>query len=122
MSYYIRAEFLRNRKMEFVEAAHALGASKIRIIFSHVLPNSLGPLISFAPFLIAAHITGLAGLDYLGFGLQPPSPSWGELLNQAQQYFSVAWWLAVYPSLALFACLVLLSLIGDGVRDALKSR
>jgi len=122
MSSYVRGEFLRNRKKEFVEAARAMGAGHTRIIFAHILPNSIGPVITFAPFIIATYITSLAGLDYLGLGLPPPTPSWGELLSQAQQYFSIAWWLAVFPSLALFFTLVLLSLIGDGVRDALDPR
>jgi len=119
ISYYVRAEFLKNRKREFVEAARAMGASNIRIIFKHILPNSLTPIITFAPFSIAAHITGLASLDYLGFGLEVPTPSWGELLAQAQKNYTIAWWLAVYPSLALFTTLTLLNLIGEGVRDAM---
>lgn len=122
MSSYVRAEFLRNRKKEFVEAARAMGATHSRIIFTHILPNSVGPVITFAPFIIATYITSLAGLDYLGLGLPPPTPSWGELLAQAQKYFSISWWLAVFPSLALFFTLILLSLIGDGVRDALDPR
>ncbi|MFK8137986.1 MAG: ABC transporter permease subunit [Bdellovibrionales bacterium] len=122
ISYYIRGEFLKNRRMEFVEAARALGASKRSIILRHILPNSLGPVITFGPFLIAAHITGLASLDYLGFGLVPPTPSWGELLNQAQQHFSTSWWLAIYPSLALFMTLLFLNLVGEGVRDAFDPR
>lgn len=122
MAAYIRGEFLKNRKKEFVEAARSIGSSHTRIVFKHILPNSLQPVITFAPFLIAAYITSLAGLDYLGFGLPPPTPSWGELLNQAQKYFSVSWWLAVYPSLALFITLVLLSLVGDGVREALDPK
>lgn len=122
MSYYIRGEFLKNRKKEFVEAAKALGAGHRRVIFKHILPNSLGPLITYAPFIISTYIISLASLDYLGFGLQPPTPSWGELLNQAQKYFSIAFWLAVFPSLALFLTLVLLSLVGEGIRGALKER
>ncbi|MFZ4713934.1 MAG: ABC transporter permease subunit [Bacteriovoracaceae bacterium] len=119
ISYYVRAEFLKNRKKEFVEAAVALGASKFRQIFIHILPNSLSPIITFAPFVISSNIVGLASLDYLGFGLTPPTPSWGELLGQAQKNFTIGWWLAVYPSVALFLVLTLLSLIGDGVRDAM---
>lgn len=118
-SYYIRGEFLKNRKREFVEAAVAMGASSKRIIFKHVLPNSLSPIITFAPFIISSNIVGLASLDYLGFGLTAPTPSWGELLSQAQKNFTVGWWLAVYPSLSLFFVLTLLSLIGEGVRDAM---
>lgn len=119
ISYYVRGEFLKNRNREFVEAAKALGASHFKIIFKHILPNSLTPIITFAPFTIAAEIVGLAALDYLGFGLQVPTPSWGELLSQAQKNYTIAWWLAFYPSLALFVVLTLLNLIGQGVRDAM---
>ncbi len=119
ISYYVRGEFLKNRNREFVEAARSLGASNTSIIFKHILPNSLTPIITFAPFTIAAEIVGLAGLDYLGFGLQVPTPSWGELLSQAQKNYTIAWWLALYPSLALFIVLTLLNLIGQGVRDAM---
>lgn len=119
ISYYIRGEFLKNRNREFVEAARSLGASNRSIIFKHILPNSLTPIITFAPFTIAGEIVGLAALDYLGFGLQVPTPSWGELLSQAQKNYTIAWWLALYPSLALFVVLTLLNLIGQGVRDAM---
>lgn len=119
ISYYVRAEFLKNRNREFVEAARSLGASNLRIIFKHILPNSLTPIITLAPFTIAGEIVGLASLDYLGFGLQVPTPSWGELLAQAQKNYTIAWWLALYPSLALFAVLTLLNFIGQGVRDAM---
>ncbi len=119
ISYYVRGEFLKNRNKEFVEAARSLGASNLKIIFKHILPNSLTPIITFAPFTIASSITGLAALDYLGFGLQIPTPSWGELLAQAQKNYTIAWWLAFYPSLALFSVLTLLNLISQGVRDAM---
>ena len=118
MSYYVRGEFLKNRKMDYVEAARSLGASRARIIFGYILPNSLVPVVTFSPFIIAGHIYGLTALDYLGFGLSPPTPSWGELLNQAQKYFTTAWWLAIWPSMAVFVTLVLLTLIGEGVRIA----
>lgn len=122
ISYYIRGEYLKNRKKEFVEAAKALGAGHTRIFFKHLLPNSLSPIITFSPFVIAGNITALASLDYLGFGLTPPTPSWGELLNQAQKHFTEGWWLAIYPSLALFLTLTMLSLIGEGVRDAMDPK
>ncbi len=118
-SYYVRAEFLKNRKREFVEAAKSMGASEASILFKHILPNSLTPLITFTPFAIAAGISGLASLDYLGFGLEVPTPSWGELLAQAQKNYTVAPWLAIYPSICLFLTLTLLNLIGEGVRDAM---
>lgn len=122
ISYYVRGEYLKNRKKEFIEAARALGAGHTRIFFKHLLPNSLSPIITFSPFVIAGNITSLASLDYLGFGLTPPTPSWGELLNQAQKHFTEGWWLAVYPSLALFLTLTMLSLIGEGVRDAMDPK
>ena len=119
ISYYIRGEFLKNRKLDFVESARSLGVSTPSIIFKHILPNSLVPIITFAPFIISGNIIGLSMLDYLGFGLPVPTPSWGELLAQAQKHFTIAWWLAVYPSLALFFTLTLLNIIGEGVRDAM---
>lgn len=122
ISYYVRAEYLKNRKMEYVESARALGAGHLSIFFKHILPNSLTPIITFSPFVIAGLIVGLASLDYLGFGLTPPTPSWGELLAQAHKNFTTAWWLTLYPSLALFSVLVLLNLVGEGVRDALDPR
>ncbi len=122
ISYYVRGEYLKNRKKEFVEAARALGAGNTRIFFKHLLPNSLSPIITFSPFVIAGNITALASLDYLGFGLTPPTPSWGELLNQAQKHFTEGWWLAAYPSLALFLTLTMLSLVGEGVRDAMDPK
>lgn len=122
VSIYFRAEFLKLRKREFVEAARALGAGNFRVIFGHILPNSLTPWITYSPFMIAGNIASLAALDFLGFGVPPPTPSWGELLNQALKNFRIAWWLAVYPSLALFVALVLLNLIGEAVRDALDPR
>lgn len=122
ISYYVRGEFLKNRKMDFVEGARAIGAGQSRIFFRHLLPNSLGPLITFTPFVISGNIVGLASLDYLGFGLTPPTPSWGELLNQAQQNFTIGWWLAVFPSLAMFLTLTMLALVGESTRDAMDPR
>ncbi|MGE0762419.1 MAG: ABC transporter permease subunit [Bdellovibrionales bacterium] len=122
ISAYMRAEFLKLRKRDFVEAARAQGISQRRVIFRHILPNALGPIITFSPFMIAAEIYALAALDYLGMGLPPPTPSWGELLQQAQNYFTIAWWLAIYPSLAMILTLSVLNLIGEGVRDAFDPR
>lgn len=119
ISYYMRAEFLKLRKRDFVDAARSLGASHLRIILVHVLPNALGPILTFSPFVIAGHVTALASLDFLGFGLPAPTPSWGELLSQSQKNFTVAWWIALFPSLALFMTLVLLSLVGEATRDAM---
>lgn len=117
VSYYMRAEFLRLRSLPFVEAAKTLGFSHFRIIFSHILPNALTPLITLFPFLLMGAIGSLAALDFLGFGLPPMTPSCGELLNQAQQ-FRDAWWLVVFPSAALFIVMLLAVLVGEGLRDA----
>lgn len=119
---YMRAEFLKLRKREFVEAANALGVQKHKIMFKHILPNALAPIITFSPFAVAAGITALTSLDYLGFGLKPPTPSWGELLQQAKNYFTTAWWLAVYPSVAIFITVFSLNLIGEAIRDAFDPR
>lgn len=117
VSYYMRAEFLRLRSLPFVEAAKTLGFSHFRVIFSHILPNALTPLITLFPFLLMGAIGSLAALDFLGFGLPPMTPSCGELLNQAQQ-FRDAWWLVVFPSAALFIVMLLAVLVGEGLRDA----
>ena len=117
ISYYIRAEFLRLRKQPFVEAAKCLGISSKMIMFRHVLPNALVPVITFFPFSLVGAIGALAALDYLGFGLPPPTPSWGELLFQAQQY-RWAWWLILYPSMALFIIMLCGVFVGEGIRNA----
>ena len=117
ISRYVRAEFLRLRTLPFVDAARCMGISSPRIILRHVLPNALTPVITFFPFSLVGAISALTALDYLGFGLPPPTPSWGELLHQAQQY-RWAWWLILYPSLSLFVVMLLGVFIGEGVRDA----
>ena len=122
ISLYMRAEFLRLRKRAFVESARAQGLSHWGLIFKHIAPNSLNPILTFSPFALAGFISILAVLDYLGFGLPPPTPSWGELLSQAERHITTAWWLAVFPSLALFSTLLALSFIGNGLRDAFDPR
>ncbi len=122
ISVYIRAEFLKLRKRDFVEAARAMGATRGSIVFKHILPNALAPVITFSPFSIAIQISFLANIDYLGFGLRPPTPSWGELLQQSKQHFMSAWWLGLFTSIALFISLVVLNFIGEGVRDAFDPR
>ncbi len=121
ISYYMRAEFLRLRARTFVEAARCQGLSAARIIFSHILPNALTPLITLFPFSLIGAIGSLAALDFLGFGLPPLTPSWGELLQQAQM-FRWAWWLILFPSLALFTVMFLAVLVGEGLRDAFDPR
>ncbi len=122
IAIYMRGEVLSVKRREFVEAATALGARPPRLIFKHILPNALTPIVVFSPFKIAANINYLAVLDYFGFGLQAPTPSWGDLLNQAQKYFTTAEWLVWAPSLALFISLVLFINIGLAARDAFDSK
>ena len=120
ISYYMRAEFLRLRNQQFVEAAQCLGLPDRKILFRHILPNALVPLTTFFPFSLVGAIGTLAALDYLGFGLPPPTASWGQLLAQAQG--QAYWWLILYPSLALFLIILLCVFIGEGVRNAFDPR
>lgn len=117
ISYYIRAEFLSLRRRPFVEAAQCMGVPSYKIIFKHILPNALVPVVTFFPFSLVGAIGALAALNYLGFGLPPPTPSWGEMLFEAQQY-RWAWWLIVYPSAALFIVMLLGVFVGEGIRNA----
>lgn len=121
VSYYMRAEFFRLRSRTFVEAAKCQGFSAGRIIFGHILPNALTPLITLFPFLLMGAIASLAALDFLGFGLPPMTPSCGELLKQAQADPS-SWWLIFFPAAALFMVMLLTVLIGEGLRDAFDPR
>lgn len=117
ISYYMRAEYLRLRSQPFTEAARALGLPTARIMWKHLLPNSLIPIITFFPFMLVGAIGSLSALDYIGFGLPPGTPSWGDLLRQAQIYRH-AWWLITYPSIALFIVILLSVFIGEGLRAA----
>ena len=121
VSYYMRSEFLRLRSRMFVEAAKAQGFSAVRIIFLHILPNAMTPLITLFPFLLMGAIGSLAALDFLGFGLPPMTPSCGELMQEAQQHRG-AWWLVFFPASALFSVMLLAVLIGEGLRDAFDPR
>ncbi|MDF1657725.1 MAG: ABC transporter permease subunit [Verrucomicrobiales bacterium] len=121
ISYYIRAEFLRLRKLPFVEAARVMGIGRWKIMFRHIFPNALVPVITFFPFALVGAIFMLTALDYLGFGLPPGTPSWGNLLDQGQVQ-PYAWWLILYPSVALFIVSLLGIFIGEGVRAAFDPR
>lgn len=121
ISYYIRGEFLKLRKQPFVEAALCLGLPSHKIILRHILPNAMVPVITFFPFSLVSAIGALSALDYLGFGLPAPTPSWGELFAQAQE-FSYAWWLVLFPFIALFFVGLLGVFIGEGARSAFDPR
>lgn len=115
----VRAIFLTLREMEYVTAARALGASNFRIILSEILPNGFGPIIVEATLEIGWAIMEESGLSFLGFGIQPPTPSWGNLLNNAQEHLVKHPWLAIFPGLMIFLTIISVNYIGDGLRDAL---
>lgn len=121
LSDYVRAEFLRNRQLEFVQAARALGLPRRTIILRHILPNSLAPVLAFLPFRMSAAIVALASLDFLGLGVSDSSPSLGELLAQGKNNLD-AWWIALPTFGVLVGTLLLLIFIGEALRDALDPR
>jgi microcin C transport system permease protein len=121
LSDYVRAEFLRNRGLEFVKAARALGLSNRQIIWRHVLPNSMTPVITFLPFRMSAGIIGLTALDFLGLGVPSSVPSLGELLKLGKDNL-YAWWVIVPTFALLVATMLLLTFIGDALRDAFDTR
>lgn len=121
ISYYIRGEFYREKSKDYVAAAIAQGESNLSIVFRHILPNSLTPVISFAPFALVGAIGSLVALDFLGFGLQPPTPSWGELVKQGRENI-YEWHLVLFPLGAMFSTLLMVVFIGEAVREAFDPR
>ncbi len=117
ITYYIRGEFYREKARDYVGAAIATGVSEPQIMFRHILPNAISPLVSFAPFVVVANISSLVALDFLGFGLPAPTPSWGELIGQGMDNLT-KWWLVVFPLSAMFVTLLLVVFIGEAVREA----
>lgn len=121
LSDYVRAEFLRNRQLDYVRAARAMGLSNGQIIWRHVLPNSLTPVVTFLPFRMSAAILALTSLDFLGLGVPPGTPSLGELLSQGKNNID-AWWISMSTFAVLVITLLLLTFMGDALRDALDPR
>jgi peptide/nickel transport system permease protein len=115
----VRAIFLTLRGMEYVQAARALGASNAKIIVSEILPNGLGPIIVESTLEIGWAIMEESGLSFLGFGIRPPTPSWGNLLSNAQEHLTQHPWLAIFPGIMIFITIISVNYIGDGLRDAL---
>jgi microcin C transport system permease protein len=119
MTYFIRGEFYREKSKDYVAAAIAQGESDRSIIFRHILPNALTPVVTFAPFAIVGMISALVSLDFLGFGLPIPTPSWGELVNQGMDQLDAGkWWLIAFPLGAMFCTLMLVTFIGEAIREA----
>ncbi|MHB1124995.1 MAG: ABC transporter permease [Ramlibacter sp.] len=121
LSDYVRAEFLRNRQMDYVRAARALGVGNGRIMWKHILPNSMTPVVTFLPFRMSAAILALTSLDFLGLGVPPGTPSLGELLSQGKTNLD-AWWISISTFAVLVITLLLLTFMGDALRDALDPR
>ncbi|OGP89628.1 MAG: peptide ABC transporter permease [Deltaproteobacteria bacterium RBG_16_47_11] len=121
-SRFVRAEFLSLRERDFTQAARALGVKDSRIIFRHILPNALAPVFVTATLKVASAILIEASLSFLGFGVQPPAPSWGNILTEGRTYIFDAWWLTVFPGLAILITVLSFNLLGEGLRDALDPR
>jgi microcin C transport system permease protein len=121
LSDYVRAEFLKGRNMDYVTAAKALGVGNPTIMFRHLLPNGMTPVITFLPFRMSGAILALTSLDFLGLGVPPPTPSLGELLSQGKNNID-AWWLSLSSFFVLVGTLALLIFIGEALREAFDPR
>jgi peptide/nickel transport system permease protein len=118
----VRAEFLSLRERDFVLAARAVGASDARLIFRHILPNALSPVLVSVTLGVAGAILTESALSFLGIGVQPPTPSWGNMLITGKQTLGTAWWMSVFPGLAILVTVLGYNLLGEGIRDALDPR
>ncbi len=118
----VRAEFLTIRERDFVQAAISQGAGNLRIIFLHILPNAMAPILVAATLGVAAAVLTESGLSFLGLGVQPPDPSWGNILTEGKDNIEIAWWLSVFPGLAILITVLGYNLLGEGIRDSLDPR
>ena len=118
----VRAEVLSLRERDFILAARALGASDLRIIFRHIFPNAMTPVLVSATLGVAGAILTESALSFLGIGVQPPTPSWGNILTSGKDYIEFAWWLSLFPGLAILVTVLSYNLLGEGIRDALDPR
>ncbi len=122
VSRLVRAEFLTLKERDFISAAKAFGATDFRIIFRHIIPNALSPVFVAATFGIAGSILIESGLSFLGLGVQPPDPSWGNILTSGKDNITVAWWLSLFPGMAILVTVLSYNLVGEGLRDAIDPR
>ncbi len=118
----VRGEFLKLSELEYVQSARALGASSMRLMFRHILPNAMGPVLVAGAFGVAGAILTESALSYLGFGAPPPTPSWGEMISQGNANLEAAWWMIVFPGLSIFLTVTVYNLAGDGLRDAMDPK
>ncbi|MFS8534079.1 MAG: ABC transporter permease [Limnochordales bacterium] len=117
-----RGATLSAKAMDFVEAERAIGASNARILWVHILPNIVGPIVVLSTLSVGTSILSAAGLSFLGLGAQPPVPDWGGMISQGRQFLRTAWWVGVFPGLAILVTVLGFNLLGDGLRDALDPR
>src|SRR4030066_1558792 len=118
----VRAEFLSVKEREFTRAARAIGAGDMRIIFRHILPNSMAPVLVSAVLGVAGAILTESALSFLGIGVQPPTPSWGNILTIGKDNIEIAWWLSVFPGVAILITVLAYNLVAEGIRDAIDPR
>ncbi len=118
----VRAETLSIREMDYITAARCIGCSDRRIIFRHILPNAMSPVLVSASLGVAGAILTESALSFLGIGVQPPTPSWGNILTSGKDYIEFAWWLSLFPGLAILVTVLAYNLLGEGIRDALDPR
>lgn len=118
----VRAEFLTIRERDFVQAAVSQGAGDFRIIFLHILPNAMAPVLVAATLGVASAVLIESGLSFLGIGVQPPDPSWGNMLTEGKDNIEIAWWLSLFPGLAILITVMGYNLLGEGIRDSLDPR
>lgn len=118
----VRADFISLRERDFVQAARAVGAGDLRIIFRHILPNAMASVLVAATLGVAGAILTESALSFLGIGVQPPTPSWGNILTAGKNNIDIAWWLSLYPGLAILITVLGYNLLGEGIRDSLDPR
>lgn len=118
----VRGEFLRLRKYDYIQAAIALGSRDFRVMLKHMLPNALAPVLVTATFGVAGAVLIESALSFLGFGVPPPDPSWGDVLSQSERYVDFAWWLVLFPGAAVFMTVTAFNLVGEGFRDAVDPK
>ena len=118
----VRADFISLRERDFVQAARAIGAGDLRIIFRHILPNAMASVLVAATLGVAGAILTESALSFLGIGVQPPTPSWGNILTAGKNNIDIAWWLSLYPGLAILITVLGYNLLGEGIRDSLDPR
>ena len=121
-SRIVRSSVITIKNEEYIEAARAIGANDRRIVFKHIIPNAMAPLIVQATMCVAGSILSIASLSFLGLGIQSPTPEWGSMLSNGRQYIRAAWWVCAFPGIAIMLSILSLNLLGDGLRDALDPK